>query len=110
MANIIIPEKPDTARKLLLMRDDAQFEVGCDSDAERTALLCAGAIHGRHAPPKIPKVFMSNNCTFNCAYCCCRCGRDKKNVYATPPRELAEMAVANAKTNGYGVLCDFSYI
>jgi Predicted DNA-binding protein with the Helix-hairpin-helix motif len=103
VANIIIPEGLDTARKLLLMRDDAQFEVGCDSDAERTALLCAGAIRGRSAPPKIPKVFMSNNCTFNCAYCCCRCGRDKQHIYTTPPKELAKMAVDNAKKNGYGV-------
>lgn len=103
MANIIISEALDNTRKLLLMRDDAQFEVGCDSDAERTALLCAGAIRGKSAPPKIPKVFMSNNCVFNCAYCCCRCGREKKNVYATPPRELAKMAVDSAKSNGYGV-------
>lgn len=103
MANIIIPEKLDMVRKLLLMRDDAQFEVGCDSDAERTAQICAGAIHGKSAPPKIPKVMLSNNCLFNCAYCCCRSSREKNHIYANQPRELAKIAVDNAVKNGHGV-------
>lgn len=103
MANIIIPEGLDPVRKLLLMRDDAQFEVGCDSDAERTALICAGTIRGKSAPPKIPKVMLSNDCVFNCAYCCCRNGRDKNHIYVNQPRELAKIAVDNAVKNGHGV-------
>lgn len=103
MASIIIPQGLDTARKLRLMADDAQFEVGCDLDAERTALICAGAVRGRAAPPKIPKVFMTNNCVFNCAYCSCRSGRDKSHLYTVPPRELARLAVDCDARNGRGV-------
>ena len=56
MASIIIPQGWTPRAQAAFDGDDAQFEVGCDLDAERTALICAGAVRGRAAPPKIPKV------------------------------------------------------
>lgn len=103
MSGIIIPKSLDTEAKLALMNDDARYEVGADFDAESTALLCAGAVRGRPAPPKIPKLFLSSACTFNCAYCACRCSRENRQNYVNSPAELAKMAVGAAKRNGHGV-------
>ena len=102
-ANIIIPRRFDTEDKLDIMNEDAKFEVGCDSDAERTALTCASDIVGRPGPPKIPKLYVSSACIFNCAYCGCRCGRDREIPYTFTPSEVAKMAVEAAKSNGHGV-------
>ena len=85
------------------MREDARFEVGSDQDAEATALACAGDVAAPPAPPKIPKLFLSGTCVFNCAYCGCRCGRDRSATYCNTPAELAAMAVAQAEANGHGV-------
>jgi predicted DNA-binding helix-hairpin-helix protein len=103
MSYIIIPKIPDTEEKLALMNEDAQFEVGIDSEAESTALLCAADIKGRPAPPKIPKMFLASACVFNCAYCGCRCGNEARHSYSHTPSELANIAVAEAKRNGHGV-------
>jgi predicted DNA-binding helix-hairpin-helix protein len=103
MANIIIPRGLELADKLALMREDAQYEVGTDSEAENTALLCAADIRSKPAPPKIPKMFLASACVFNCAYCGCRCGNEERHSYCHTPSELAEIAVAEAKRNGHGV-------
>lgn len=103
MANIILPKKPDLDEKMALMEEDARFEVGADNDAERIALLCAGKIKGRPAPPVIPKLFLASNCIFNCAYCGCRCSREGRADYCNSPAELAQMAVSAAEHNGHGV-------
>ena len=103
MSNIIIPKQLNIEEKLALMNDDAKYEVGVDGDAENIALLCAGDIKGKPSPPKIPKMFLSNTCVFNCAYCNCRCSRDEKRDYCNSPSELAKMAVDVAKRNGNGV-------
>ncbi|MCL2058463.1 MAG: biotin synthase [Oscillospiraceae bacterium] len=42
----------------------------------------------------VPKVFLSNDCAFNCAYCGCRRSFEAKERYSTAPRELAEIAYA----------------
>jgi putative DNA modification/repair radical SAM protein len=102
-ANIIIPRRFDTEDKLNIMNEDARYEVGCDSDAESTALSCASDIAGRPGPPKIPKLYVSNACIFNCAYCGCRCGRDRERSYTFTPSEVANMAVEAARSNGHGV-------
>jgi predicted DNA-binding helix-hairpin-helix protein len=103
MSNIIIPKQLDMAEKLALMRDDAQYEVGTDGEAESAALLCASDIKSRPAPPKIPKMFMSSACIFNCAYCGCRNGREERHSYCYTPSETAKMAVDEAKRNGHGI-------
>lgn len=103
MLNIIIPNKLEAAEKLALMNEDAKYEVGIDSEAENTALLCAADIKGKPAPPKIPKMFLSSACIFNCAYCGCRCGREERHIYTHTPAEMAKIAVDEAKRNGHGV-------
>lgn len=103
MSNIIIPKQLDIKDKLALMNDDAKYEVGADSDAENTAILCAGNIRGKAAPPKVPKMFLASRCIFNCAYCGCRCSREERDNYCNTPAELAKMAVDEAKSNGHGV-------
>jgi len=103
MANIVVPKKLEAAEKLALMNEDAEFEVGCDADAERTALACAGDVRGRPGPPKRPKLVVSSACIFNCAYCGCRCGREGREAYVNAPAEVAKMAAEAAKKNGRGV-------
>lgn len=103
MANIIIPKGFSIEEKLGLMNDDAKYEVGIDSEAESTALLCAGNIRGRTGPPKIPKLFLSSACIFNCAYCGCRSGREERQNYCNSPSELAQIAMDEAKRNRHGV-------
>jgi predicted DNA-binding helix-hairpin-helix protein len=93
MSNIIIPKGLDVEDKLALMREDAKFEVGVDSDAENTALLCAADVKGRPAPPKIPKMFLSSACIFNCAYCGCRCSREERQNYCYTPSEIGRAHV-----------------
>ena len=97
MSNIIIPKELDMADKLALMNEDAQYEVGVDGEAESTALLCAADIKGRPGPPKVPKMFLSSACVFNCAYCGNRCGREERTVYSHTSSELAKIAVDAAK-------------
>jgi predicted DNA-binding helix-hairpin-helix protein len=103
MPNIIIPKELSTQEKLILMNDDALYEVGVDSEAENTALLCAADIKSRPAPPKIPKMFLSSACIFNCAYCGCRCSREERHNYCYTPSELAKLAVDEAIKNKNGV-------
>ena len=100
--------KPDSpAEELLrLMEEDARYEV---ADTPLTDGGCLPGlhslrqIHGRQAPPKVPKVFLSNACTFNCAYCGCRAGNGERRRYCHQPMELARLAVEDAKRNGHGV-------
>lgn len=103
MSNIIIPKQLNMEAKLALMNDDAKYEVGIDSDAENTALLCAGNIKAKASPPKISKMFLSSECIFNCAYCGCRCSREDRHNYCNSPSEFAKISVDEAKRNGNGV-------
>lgn len=104
MSNIILPKQLTILDKYTLMQEDAKYEVGCDGDAENTALLCAADIKSKPAPPKIPKMFLSGTCVFNCAYCGCRCSRrEEHDSYCNTPLEMAKMAVDAAKNNGHGV-------
>lgn len=60
-------------------------------------------IHARPTPPTVPKVFLSNQCSFNCAYCGCRASRENTRRYCNTPRELADIALSQAKNNGHGI-------
>jgi len=51
----------------------------------------------------LPKLFVSNDCAFNCAYCGCRASNDSKRCYTNEPKELARIAVANAVAQDKGI-------
>ena len=103
MANIQIPLTLNIEEKLILMEEDAKYEVANDLDAENTAILCANSIRGQRQPPKIPKTFLASKCIFNCAYCGCRCSREERTNYFNTPEELAKLSVSAAKNSGRGV-------
>lgn len=103
MSNIILPKQFSTEDKIAAMREDAQYEVSSDFDAESTALLCAGEIKAKSGPPKVPKMFLASKCIFNCAYCGCRCSREERDNYCNTPAEFAKLAVDAAYANGHGV-------
>ena len=67
-------------------------------------LLRADKIRGDIKAPKgphtAPKVFMSNDCVFNCSYCGCRRCLDGRTRYASEPREFAQLARTAAMANG----------
>jgi len=100
---LIVNPSQSPAEKLSAMRKDAEFEVADDGDAEGTALAAARKIKGSSPAMTAQKVFLSNRCVFNCAYCGCRCGREDRRDYALEPRELACLAVSTAKANGMSV-------
>lgn len=103
MSNIILHTALDTVDKLLLMDEDARYEVANDQDAESTAIRCSDGITSKPAPPKIPKMFLASRCTFNCSYCGCRCSREDRDNYCNTPGELAQLSVDAARDNGHGV-------
>jgi putative DNA modification/repair radical SAM protein len=59
-------------------------------------------IKSKPSPPTVPKVFVSNDCTFNCTYCGCRVSKDKRR-YTHNTEEIADMALATANQCGHGV-------
>lgn len=86
MQTIIRPAA--TAEGMLsAMAEEARFEIATDGEA-------AGVRAAR-----VPKLFMSNDCRFNCAYCTCRATRDAPR-YCHEPRALARLA---AQGGGRGV-------
>lgn len=98
--------------KLNQMQEDALFDVADPSlsyglkDTEEVSIPDPSIFHdirSKQAPPKVPKVFMSNKCIFNCAYCGCRASHETNSRYCNSPKELAEMAIQQAKNNGHGV-------
>lgn len=103
MSNIIIRREPELEEKIAMMRRDACYDVA-DGEVRVASEIASvkSSIKSPPGPPKVPKVFLSNNCIFNCAYCGCRCGRDGER-YTFSPGELAKMAVEQAKANGHGI-------
>jgi putative DNA modification/repair radical SAM protein len=59
-------------------------------------------------PPKVPKVFVTNNCLFDCQYCGMRVSKEKSCRYVNTPREIAEIALKAARNNGHGVFISSS--
>ncbi|MCL2514213.1 MAG: radical SAM protein [Oscillospiraceae bacterium] len=104
MANIIITEPLSAEEKIDLMREDSLYDVADDDIGFGPELAgIKNEIKAKPGPPKVPKVFISNNCVFNCAYCCCRAGREDKRRYENTPMEMAEASVNMAKASGHGV-------
>lgn len=98
--------------KLSLMQEDARYDVAdpllsYGTDVSEQEVIpdptMFADIHSKQTPPKVPKVFLSNKCIFNCAYCGCRASRDTYSRYCSSPREMAEIALNQAKLNGHGV-------
>lgn len=103
MANVIIREDPSTADKLRQMQADALYDVSDNDSACIPDLAAVTSIKSPHAPPKVPKVFLSNDCIFNCAYCGCRSTNDCKRRYVFTPRELASLSVKEARESDRGI-------
>ncbi len=101
-----------TEDKIFQMQEDARYDVAdpqlyygseqSDQEVLPEPSMFAD-IHSKPAPPHVPKVFLSNKCSFNCAYCGCRASRENTSRYCNTPREMAELALATAKDNGHGV-------
>ena len=103
MANIIINHPPTPKEKIARMQEDARYDVADDDTACIPDLsFIKNEIKGRPTPPKVPKLFLSNDCIFNCAYCGCRSSLDIPR-YTNTPKELAKLSVDEAKANGHGV-------
>ena len=85
--------------KVVLMRNDAKHEIAADRE-QRAAGCCSADVVSTSS---VPKVFMSNDCSFNCAYCGCRSSHEEKARYRTAPRELAEIAYAQVNKGSPGV-------
>lgn len=98
--------------KLILMKEDSRYDVADpqlaygSASAENECIPDPSMfedIHAKPTPPKVPKMFLSNKCSFNCAYCNCRASREEYSRYCNSPREMAEMSLAQAKNNGQGI-------
>lgn len=105
---------PSLEEKITLMQEDSQYDVAdpivsygsLPPEQEQEVIpdpTMFADIHAKSTPPKVPKLFVSNNCIFNCAYCGCRASNDNKHRYCNTPREMAEIAYNEAKDNGHGV-------
>lgn len=103
MAHLIFANPAGTEEKIAWMQRDAAYDVADNDDALIPDLsLIKETVRAKKNPPKVPKVFLSNDCIFNCAYCGCRNGRDCQR-YASTPRELAKLAVEQAEENRHGI-------
>lgn len=104
MAHVIIRSGSTPDEKLNQMQTDAQYDVADNDGACIPDLAALGrSIRSKAALPKVPKVFLSNDCIFNCAYCTCRSSIDCGRRYSHAPQELARLAVAEARQNGRGI-------
>ena len=114
MSNIIIEKPLSFQEKMSLMCKDAAYDIA-DGDKiaqgdynynynyDENDLVAIGKsisnIKSKPSPPTVPKVFVSNDCTFNCAYCGCRCSKDKRR-YTHNTEEIADLALASANECG----------
>jgi putative DNA modification/repair radical SAM protein len=96
LANIILNNPLPIEDKVALMRENAKFDVADGEEFTEDELIELEGIKAKAPPPKVPKVFLSNDCIFNCSYCCCRASLCNKRRYANEPRILAEDSVKQA--------------
>ena len=82
MANIILKPDISVQQRLDIMGNDARYDIA-DGDSAAGDFGAGGNPYDKAArgisnikssppPPKVPKLFLSNDCVFNCAYCGCR--------------------------------------
>jgi len=101
MAQVQIRRALSIEDKMRLMQQDAAFDVA-DSEVDMPAdalRQIRSNIVAPKGPATAPKVFLSNDCIFNCSYCGCRSRRDGKTRYANTPREFAQISLETAKAN-----------
>lgn len=103
MAAIPTGHTAHRGEQLAWMWEDARFDVADDACSDTLCIPDLSSIRSRPSAPKVPKVFLSNNCRFNCAYCGCRCSNESRERYCMEPGELAKMAVDGAAESGRGV-------
>jgi len=101
MVNVQLKQALSVQDRLAIMREDACFDAE-DEDAEsgtaepaqiRTKIKRGGGAH------TAPKVFLSNDCIFNCSYCGCRRCRDGKARYTNTPADFARLSLDVANAN-----------
>jgi len=103
MSQIIIKNPYTLEEKLEMMKDVTRFEASDDDSACIPDLtFVKEQIKGKPSPPKVPKMGLSNDCIFNCAYCGCRSSVDHPR-HTENPKDLAKIAVDAAVANGHGV-------
>lgn len=106
MTAIRIAGEAPLHQRLARMAADAQYDVADERGSDLRCIPDPGALTANGArifrTGSVPKVFLSNDCRFNCAYCGCRCTRDQPR-YDQEPMELARIALAAARQNGRGV-------
>ena len=98
MANLHLKQALTAEDKMALMRQDACFDVADDEAPDFDRIQ--QSIRAPKGPPTAPKVFLSNDCVFNCSYCGCRRCREDKTRYASAPREFAGLCMNTARANG----------
>lgn len=104
MANMIFKQSIDLAERINIMQRDSIFDVADGNEVyipDFTAIK--SEIKSKSTLPPLPKMMLSNDCIFNCAYCFCRAGIDSKDRYTYTPKALAEMSVDIAKISKQGV-------
>lgn len=104
MAYIIHQPSLDLDTKVAMMQADAAYDVA-DGDVPGEGGLAAirQRVRSAKAPPRVPKVFLTNDCIFNCAYCTCRQSRDCRQRYVMAPRELAELSFRQSMQSRTGI-------
>ena len=106
MANVIFKQSIGLAERVNIMQQDALFDVA-DSNSNNVYIpdleSIKSEIKSKPTLPPLPKMMLSNDCIFNCAYCGCRVGTDSKDRYTHSPSELAEISVKVAKASNQGV-------
>ena len=95
MPNLIFKNPPSAEEKIKQMQESARFDLG-DGDE----MVCLAPSNN---PKRVPKVFLSNDCVFDCAYCGCRRSNANARRYTHTPAEMADIAVKVAKISARGV-------
>ena len=105
MAQLRFSKPLERLELLRHMREDAQYDAASASDpvAACPPGFRSGGSRAKAPLPKVPKVFLSNCCAFNCSYCGCRASNGDKIRYCNQPREMARIAVDEAVRNRHGV-------
>lgn len=104
MANIIFRHEFEAENLLEQMQLDARFDVMDNDEALIPDLsFIKQNIKSKKSAPKVPKLFLSNDCIFNCAYCGCRSGADCQKRYRISPQKLAELSIQQARESGRGI-------
>ena len=78
-------------------RTNGRFDAQQHNPLPPDALKRLSAMKG---VPTAPKVFLSNDCIFNCSYCGCRNLFEGKTRYSCEPAEFARICMITAKAAG----------